>query len=106
MLRVLDYGRLRLTVLHRVDGRCILKNCSGEHLGKAIEERFLRNFPPCCLGVTVVSEIPFENGQIVCRDGVDAKTLEVMSYAASFPDSLIGDARNPGTLSQQLQTSQ
>jgi len=40
-----------------------------------------------------------------CRDGVDAKTLEVMSYAASFPDSLIGDARNPGTLKQQLQTS-
>ena len=33
-----------------------------------------------------------------CRDGV-------MSYAASFPDSLIGDARNPGTLKQQLQTS-
>lgn len=58
------------------------------------------------LGVTLVSEIPFENGQIVCRDGVDVKTLEVMSYAASFPDSLIGDARNPGALNHQLQTSQ
>ena len=83
-----------------------MQSRGGEHLGKAIEERFLRNFPPCCLGVTLVSEIPFENGQIVCRDGVDAKTLEVMSYAAGFPDSLIADARNPGTLNQQLQTSQ
>jgi hypothetical protein len=46
-----------------------------------------RNFPPCCLGVTLVSEMPFENGQIVCRDSVDAKTVEVMSYAASFLDS-------------------
>lgn len=71
-----------------------------------IEERFLPNFPPCCLGVALVSEIPFDNGQIVCRDGVDAKTLEVMSHAASFSDSLIGDARNPGTLNHQLQTSQ
>jgi hypothetical protein len=35
-------------------------------LGITIEERFLRNFPPCSLGVTLVSEIPFENGQIVC----------------------------------------
>jgi hypothetical protein len=61
-----------------------------EQLGKAIEERFLPNFPPCCLGVTLVSEIPFDNGQIVCRDGVDAEgTLEVMSHAASFSDSLI-----------------
>jgi hypothetical protein len=68
-----------------------------------------RKAPTCILvarGVTVVSEIPFEDGQIVCRDGVDVKTLEVMSYAASFPDSLIGDARNPGTLNHQLQTSQ
>jgi len=65
-----------------------MQSSGGEQLGRAIEERFLRNFLPCCLGVTLVSEMPFENGQIVCRDGVDAKTLEVMSYAASFPDSL------------------
>src|SRR5712664_2292826 len=87
-------------------GFIVMQSRGGEHLGKEIEERFLRNFPQCCLGVTLVSEIPFENGQIVCRDGVDVKTLEVMSYAASFPDSLIGDARNPGTLNHQLQTSQ
>lgn len=54
----------------------------------------------------MVSEIPFDNRQIVYRDGVDAKTLEVMGYAASFPDSLIGEALNPGTLIQQVQTSQ
>jgi hypothetical protein len=65
-----------------------------------------RNFPPCCLGATFVSEMPFENGQIVGRDSVDAKTVEVMSYAASFPDSLFGDALNPSTLNQELQTSQ
>jgi hypothetical protein len=45
-----------------------------------------------CLDATLVSEIPFESGQIVCRDAVDAKTLEVMSYAAKFPDSLVGHA--------------
>jgi hypothetical protein len=57
-------------------------------------------------GVTLVPEIPFESGQIVCQDSLDAKTLEVMSCAASFPDSLFGDALNPGTLNQELQTSQ
>jgi hypothetical protein len=69
-----------------------MQSRGGEQLGRAIEERFLRNFLPCCLGVTPVSEMPFENGQIVCRDGVDAKTLEVMTYAAKFPDSLVRQA--------------
>ena len=70
-------------------GFIVMQSRGGEQLGITIEERFLRNFPPCSLGVTLVSEIPFENGQIVCRDGVDAKTLEVMSYAGRFPDPLI-----------------
>jgi hypothetical protein len=70
-------------------GFIVMQSRGGEHLGIAIEERFLRNFPPCYLGVTLVSEIPFDNGQIVCRDGVDAKTLEVMRYAAKFPNSLV-----------------
>ena len=87
-------------------GFIVMQSRGGEQLGRAIEEHFLRNSLPCCLGVTLVSEMPFDNGQIVCRDGVDVKTLEVMSYAASFPDSLIGDARNPGTLNHRLQTSQ
>jgi hypothetical protein len=87
-------------------GFIVIESRGGEQLAKVIEERFLRNFPPCCLGVTLVPEIPFENGQIVCRDSVDAKTVEVMSYAASFPDSLFEDAMNPGTLNQELQTSQ
>ena len=69
-----------------------MQSRGGEQLGKDIEDRFLRNFPPCCQGVTLVSEIPFDNGQIVCRDGVDAKTLEVMTYAAKFPDSLVRQA--------------
>jgi len=69
-----------------------------------IEQLYLRNFPSCCLRVKLVPEIPSEGGQIVCRDSLDAKTLEVMSYAASFPDSLIGGL-NPGTLIQQLQSS-
>jgi hypothetical protein len=78
-------------------GFIVMQARGGEQLAMAIEQRFLRNFPPCCSGVTLVSEIPFESGQIVCRDAVDAKTLEVMSYAASFPDSLVGHALCSGT---------
>lgn len=73
-------------------GFIVMQSRGGEQLGIAIEERFLRNFPPCCLGVTLVSEIPFEHGQIVYRDGVDAKTLEVMGYASKFPNSLVRQA--------------
>jgi hypothetical protein len=53
-----------------IAGFMVMQSRGGEQLGKVIEERFLPNFPPCCLGVTLVSEIPFDNGQIVCRDGV------------------------------------
>jgi hypothetical protein len=73
-------------------GFIVMQSRGGEQLGKVIEERFLRNFPLCCLGVTLVSEFPFDNAQIVYRDGVDAKTLEVMSYAGMFPDTLFGRA--------------
>ena len=48
----------------------------------AIEERFLRNLPARCLGITLVPDIPFGNGQIIYRDDVDAQTLEVMGCAA------------------------
>jgi hypothetical protein len=57
-------------------GFIVMQARGGEQLGMAIEQRYLRNFPSCCLGVTLVPEIPFESGQIVCQDNLDAKTLE------------------------------
>jgi hypothetical protein len=83
-------------------GFIVMQSRGGEQLGITIEERFLCNFPPCCLGVALVSEIPFENGQIVCRDGVDAKTLEVMSYVGRFPDPLIRHAQSVDALNHRL----
>jgi hypothetical protein len=47
--------------------------------------------------------MPFRDGQIVCQDGVDASTMEVMSYAGRFSESIIGPVLNPETLSHPLQ---
>jgi len=41
-------------------GFIVMQSRGGEQLGKVIEERFLRNFSPCCLGVALVSEMPME----------------------------------------------
>jgi hypothetical protein len=85
-------------------GFVVLQARGGEQLARMIEERFLCNFPRCCLGLVLVPETPFGNGQIVLQDNLDVETLEVMSYAAQTPNSLIGHALSPDTLSQPPQT--
>jgi len=64
-------------------GFIVMQARGGKYLGNKIEERFLPNFPACCLGVTLLSESPFGSGQIVARDGLDAPALSVMSHAAN-----------------------
>jgi hypothetical protein len=63
-------------------GFIVIQGRGGEHLGTKIEERFLPNFPPCCLGVTLLSEIPSGNGQIILREGMDVATMNAMAHAA------------------------
>jgi hypothetical protein len=65
-------------------GFIVIQASGGEQVGIAIEQRFLRTLPPCCLGVTLVSDGLFGGGQLICRDGLDAETLEMMGHAANY----------------------
>jgi hypothetical protein len=65
-------------------GFIVIQASGGEPVGIAIEQRFLRTLPPCCLGVTLVSDGLFGGGQLICQDGLDAETVEVMGDAAKY----------------------
>jgi hypothetical protein len=74
-------------------GFIVIEANGGERLAASIEERFLPNFPPYCLGVTLVPDIPVGGGQIVFQDSVDAETLQLMGYAANMSASLVSPAK-------------
>jgi hypothetical protein len=63
-------------------GFIVIQASGGEQVGIAIEQRFLCNLPSSCWGITLVSEGLFGGGQLICRDDLDAETLEVMGHAA------------------------
>ncbi len=73
-------------------GFVVVQARGGDYLGKKIEERFLANFPACCLGLLLLSEIPVGIGYVIAQNELDAKTLDALrigapdvAYAAEAP---------------------
>jgi len=79
-----------------------MQSRGGEQLGKVIEERFLRNFSPCCLGVALVSEMPFENGvadESVVSDLRDTHRPALGRRSSGFCDGKAASSKKSLTVS-------